>query len=250
MIRAEQRGRVTVLTLEHGKANAFDVEFCRGVVSVLDEMVRDGAEAVVLTGRGKIFSAGVDLFRVLDGGRDYVREFLPALDAAMEAVISFPAPLVAAINGHAIAGGCVVACGCDLRLATPGGGRIGVPELAVGVPFPTLAFELVRGGAPRAVRELIFSTRTVEMDEAQRLGVVDRLVDADELLDAACEAAERLARLPRQAFALTKRQLWEPGLARRRTVGAGWDAEVLEQWSSEEAFERIRGYLEKTIGRG
>ena len=249
MIRAERRGRVSVLTLEHGKANAFDLELCRGVVSVLDEMIRDGASAVVITGTGKIFSAGVDLFRVLDGGRDYVAEFLPALDDAMAAVVGFPKPLVAAVNGHAIAGGCVVACACDHRVAAAGGGRIGVPELAVGVPFPTLAFELVRGGAPRAVRDLIFNARTVEMEEARELGVVDRLVDGDDLLDAACEAAERLARLPREAFALTKRQLWEPGLARRRTVGAEWDAEVLEQWCSEAAHERIRDYLEKAIGR-
>lgn len=250
MIRAEQRGRVTVLTLEHGKANAFDVELCRGVVSVLDEMVREGAESVVLTGRGKIFSAGVDLFRLLDGGRDYVEEFLPALDAALQAVVTFPAPLVAAVNGHAIAGGCVVACGCDRRLASPGGGRIGVPELAVGVPFPTLAFELVRVGAPRAVRDLVFSARTVEMEEARELGVIDRLVEGEVLLEAACEEAERLARLPREGFALTKRQFWEPAMARKRTVGAGWDEEVLEQWCGEEARGRVREYLEKTVGRG
>jgi enoyl-CoA hydratase len=250
MIAGEQRGTLTVLTLEHGKANALDTELCRGLTSALDELLREGASAVVLTGRGKIFSAGVDLFRVVDGGADYLREFLPALGELFAALLEYPRPLVAAVNGHAIAGGCVVACGCDRRLAS-GAGRIGVPELTVGVPFPTIALEAVRSAVGTAVaRDLVLSGRTLDMEEARHRGLVDRLVKPEKLVDEACAEAERLAALPADAYALTRRQLHEPALAADRGPGQAWDEEVLAQWSRPESLARIRAYLEKTVGRG
>ena len=106
------------------------------------------AKAVVLTGQGKIFSAGVDLLRCSDGGADYVRQFLPALHQLYDAVFFHPKPVVAAINGHAMAGGCVLACCADRRIMARDGGRIGVTELLVGVPFPALAFEIMRCATP------------------------------------------------------------------------------------------------------
>jgi enoyl-CoA hydratase len=203
----------------------------------------------VITGRGKIFSAGVDLFRVVDGGRDYVDEFLPALRDLFAALLEFPRPLVAAVNGHAIAGGCVIACGCDRRLAS-GVGRIGMPELTVGVPFPTVALEMVRGAVGTATaRDLVLSGRSLEMTEALHRGLVDRLVEPEDLVDEACAEAERLAVLPPDAYALTRRQLHEPALAAHRGPGREWDEEVIEQWSRPETLERIRGYLDKTVGR-
>lgn len=249
MISARQKDRVTVLTIEHGKANALDLELCRGVVSALDELVREGAEAVVVTGRGSIFSAGVDLKRVVEGGASYLEEFLPAIPELLEAVVEFPRPLVAAMNGHAIAGGCVLACACDRRVATDGGGRAGVPELTVGVPYPTLALEVMRTAlAPPAFRDLVLTGRTVEMAEAEELGLVDRTVAPDELLDAACAEAERLANLPADALAVTKRQMWEPALATHRRHLGDWDREVLALWSRDETRERIRAYLDATVG--
>jgi len=250
MISGEQRGAVTVLTLEHGKANALDTELCHGLVVALDEMQREAAPAVVLTGRGRIFSAGVDLFRVVDGGPAYVGDFLPALSSLFLALIELPLPVVAAVNGHAIAGGCLLACACDRRLMAAGSGRMGVPELRVGVPFPTVALEILRATAgTAAARELATRGHTVEAAEAQRLGLIDRVVAADDLLDAACTEAEQLAALPADAFALTKRQLWTPATDAVHRHGAARDAEVIEQWSREESRQRIRRYLDETVGK-
>ncbi len=250
MIHGETRGTATVLTLQHGKANALDTELCRGLVAALDELVREEVPAVVLTGRGGIFSAGVDLFRVADGGAGYVADFLPALSELFLALIEFPRPLVAAVNGHAIAGGCLVACACDRRLMAAGGGRIGVPELRVGVPFPTLALEVLRTavGTGRA-RELAYGGHTVSPEDAEALGLVDRVAAPEALLDEAVAEAERLAALPADAFALTKRQLWTPAFDAYARHGAARDAEVVEQWSREASRETIRRYLEATVGR-
>ena len=105
-------------------------------------------KAVIVTGSGSSFSAGVDLFRVIKDGPEYGRRFLPVLDDFLRAALTLPKPMVAAINGHAIAGGCILAAACDHRIMTEGNGRIGIPELAVGVPFPALPLA-DHGGARR-----------------------------------------------------------------------------------------------------
>lgn len=252
MIERDDRGRIAVVRLAHGKANALDLELCEALAATFGELApADGPAAVVLTGRGSIFSAGVDLFRIA-GDRDgaYTRRFLVALDAALAALLDFPKPLVAAVNGHAIAGGCILTCAADRRLMALGPGRIGVPEQRVGVPFPTLPIEILRGALPPpTLRDLVLTGRTVPADEARPLGLVDEVVAADELPDRAVEAADRLADLPPEVFRHTKRQLWAPALDRRRTDGGAWEAEALRQWDSEASRERIRAHLERTVGR-
>ena len=126
MIDLLHRGNIAICRVAHGKANAFDIELCGGIMAAL-EACRDSSDAaVVITGQGRMFSAGVDLVRLVDDGPDYVRAFLPALTAAFEAVFAFPKPVVAAVNGHAIAGGCILACAADHRLMARGSGRIGI----------------------------------------------------------------------------------------------------------------------------
>src|SRR5262249_50576216 len=135
MIDIEQSGKTLILHLAHGRANALDTEFCNAIASEFEKARTAPVDAVVVTGRGQIFSAGVDLLRVLDGGTAYLNGFLPALINLFETVFAYPKPVVAAINGHAIAGGCVLACAADYRVMAKGETRIGIPELRVGVPF-------------------------------------------------------------------------------------------------------------------
>ncbi|TMD98567.1 MAG: enoyl-CoA hydratase/isomerase family protein, partial [Chloroflexi bacterium] len=139
MIRVDHEDGVAVVRLEHGKVNALDVELLRAATATLRELA--SAPAIVLTGRGSAFCAGVDLRRVLDGGPAYSADLVDAISEAVLALFDHPRPVVAAINGHAIAGGCVLAAACDLRLMS--GGSIGVTEVLVGVHFPTAALEVV-----------------------------------------------------------------------------------------------------------
>ena len=105
MIDIKINDGIAILTMSHGKANALDIEFCDALVARFSDLRKSDAKAVVLTGQGKIFSAGVDLKRLSDGGADYIRQFLPALHRLYDAVFFHPKPVIAAINGHAIAGG-------------------------------------------------------------------------------------------------------------------------------------------------
>lgn len=251
MIRREDRDGVALLRLEHGKANAIDIELAETLAERLDALRGERpAPAVVLTGSGSIFSAGVDLFRLLEEDEAYVDRFLPAFARMLVRLAGHPRPVVAALNGHAVAGGCIVACGCDLRLMAEGEGTVGVPELRVGVPFPGLALEILRAVVPAGrVRELVYRGRTYGPRQALARGLVDEVVPPERLLERAGEVATELAAIPEGTFALTKRQIRRPFLDPEDGGAGGLDAETLRGWKAPEAREAIRRHLERTLGR-
>jgi enoyl-CoA hydratase/carnithine racemase len=247
VIDLTQRGRVAVLTMRHGKANALDIELCNEIVRCFTE-VRASAEAVVLTGQGRIFSAGVDLLRALDGGASYFSAFLPVLSQALDAVFFHPRPVVAALNGHAIAGGCVLACAADRRIMARDGGRIGVTELLVGVPFPAIAFEIMRFvAAPQHFEDIILGGATYLPETAGERGLVNDIVAPDAVLERAVAAAETLAALSPPAFALTKVQSRQPIQDRLQRSGASTDAAVREIWLAPDTLTRMRDYVARTL---
>lgn len=248
MIERRDVDGVAVVRLAHGKVNALDLELVRSLATVFGELASDGSRAVVLTGAGHCFSAGVDLKRVLAGGPAYVEEFVPALSAAFRAVATVPKPVVAAVNGHAIAGGAVLACACDHRLMADGSGRIGVPELAVGVPFPGVAWEIVRMsmGTARA-RAAVTGAGTHPPVEALARGYVDEVVAADALADRALAVARRLGHgVPADTYAFTKAQL----RGGRLDGGREADAEVVRLWALRSTDGWIRDYLAGALGAG
>ena len=248
-IEREERASVTVLRMRHGKVQAMDLELLQ---SLDDELQRvEDAEigrAVVLTGSGSVFSAGVDLFRLVEGGSSYIDDFLPLLSDVLQRVFAFPRPLVAAINGHAIAGGCVLACACDYRVAARGSGTIGLPELRVGVPFPLVPLEIVRFALPAEhLQELVYLGRTYRVDEAAGRGLVDEVVKGGDLIDRACDVASRLVSGPPARFVLAKRQLRGPTIRRIRRHAVEMDREVLRAWKDPETLQAIQSYLSDTI---
>lgn len=225
VIERTDSGEVAIVRIAHGPVNAMDLDLCRDITTTFRGLVADPAKAVVLTGSGHAFSAGVDLRRFLDGGEPYLREFLPALSEAFLAVFELAKPVVAALNGYAIAGGCVLACCADTTLMAEGDGRIGIPEIEVGVPFPRVALEVVRYAVGEvAARRLVLGAQTVTPDVAHVVGLVDRVVPAAQLEAlAVAEARGMVAAVPPDTFALTKAQL------RRDTM------ERVEAWADESA---------------
>ena len=239
MLDVEQRSSVTVVRLRHGKVNALDLELLRALTAVLRDL--DGNGAVVITGAGSAFSAGVDLHRIVAGGEAYVQEFLPALSDAFLAVFDHPGPVVAAVNGHAIAGGCVIAAACDIRMMSLG--TIGLAELSVGVPFPVSAMEILRHAIGPAAGRLVLTAALLDPSQAQSIGLVHEVTGPDVLVDAAIDRAEEMAQIPAEVFAFSKRQLQRP--ARDHIAARSSDDEtVLATWSSDRTRDGIARYLD------
>jgi len=238
---------VAVLRIDHGRGNTLDTDSCRALVRLLEEA--EQARAVVLTGTGGIFSAGVDLKRIHEGGAAYVSEFLPLLSDALLAVFGCPRPVVAALNGHAIAGGAVLAAAADHRVLTTGPGRIGVTELLVGLPFPLAALEILRcayGTAP--LPRLTYTGETRGGDEALATGLVDELAPPEEVLERALAVAARLGDLPAEAFAHTKAQIRQPFHERIAEYRHSDDPRVERMWRSAEALGAVKSYVDKVLG--
>lgn len=243
MIATDVTGGIATVRLAHGKVHAMDVELCRAIEAEFAGLDTADVRAVVLTGGGRAFSAGVDLKRVVDGGAGYVAEFLPALTRAFRAVFDLGKPVVAAVNGHAIAGGCVLAAACDHRVMATGSGTIGVPELYVGVPFPAAAFEIMRYAAgPAGARRAILGGVNHPAAEALAHGLVDEIAPPEELPGRARTAAERLATaIPADAFRFTKEQLHRET---NRRIAEADGAEVVRLWQAAAADGRIRAFME------
>jgi enoyl-CoA hydratase len=247
LIGVEADGPVAVVRMAYGKANALDTALCRDLVVQLGELERDGYRAAVLAGRGSIFSAGVDLLRLRDGGPGYLDEFLSALSEAFLAVFNCSLPVVAAVNGHAVAGGCILACACDHRVMNADHGRIGVTELLVGVPFPVTALEILRFAVGTGrLRELTCFGRTYPAAEAIRLGLIDEAVPGASVLERAVAIAGGFAALPSGPLQHTRRQIRGPALDRIAQEHATDDL-VRRMWDSPATREAVGKYVEKTL---
>jgi enoyl-CoA hydratase len=216
VITREDDGKVAVLRLSHGELNLMDAELLESIALEFRELSGGYARSVVITGHRHVFCAGLDLKRYIEGGADYARQLPLLLGTVFEAVFTCPLPVVAAVNGHAIGGGCVLACCADVRVMADGGGQIGLPELRVGVPFPRAALEIVQyavGGV--LAHRLALGAQTYRPKQAAELRLVDEVVPADEVLDRAKTVARTLAeQLPANTFTVTKAQLHRDAIER------------------------------------
>lgn len=250
MLTINYQEHIAILTLEHGPASALDLEFCQAIHQALDEILASDARALVMTGTGAVFSAGVDLNRMLQGRADYIEAFLPELGHILETLLFFPKPVVAAVNGHAIAGGGLMACAADIRLMAAGPGRIGVPELRVGVAFPPLAMELMRSRLNlSATTDVLLSGKLCTPEDAQAYGMIHKVVNKDELLSAAVAKAQKLAEVQPELYALTKEQLNQPLREAIDASQARWEDQIMAQWQSDKAMESLAAYIKMMFGQ-
>ncbi len=121
MIELEERGAVTIMRLARGKGNALNLDLLDAAAKAFDALEASGARAAVVTGQGSVFGAGVDLVELAAGGDAYVQRFVPRMLEVFERLATFPKPLVAAVNGHAIAGGAILMMACDQRILARAG---------------------------------------------------------------------------------------------------------------------------------
>ncbi len=251
MIEHFEDGDIRIMRLAHGKASALDLELVQALDATLAQAAADKVGAVVLTGTGSIFCAGVDLFRVAGGGPDYADVFLKAFEQLMFTLFGFERQLIVAANGHVIAGGAVLMAAGDFRLMPAGAAKFGYTELLVGVPFPPAALEIIRFGTPeRHQQKLLYTGATCSADDAARRGFIDETAAMSELMPRALGVARQMAALPGEGFRMTKQQLRSATLRRMREAEVEFGPSVAQVWRGSEAHARIREYLARTVRRG
>ena len=234
-IGVETRDEVALVRLDRPPANALDLELLAEGHAAVQDLRAAEPGAVVIVGREGFFSAGVDLKAAPQLDRDGQRAMVDGINRLFLGWYSFPRPVVCAVNGHAIAGGLILALCGDHRIGSAVG-KLGLTELRAGIPYPVAAMAIVRAElAPPAVRVLAMRAELVDSGpEAVELGLLDELAEPDALLDRALEVAQGFAALPRAAYARVKEQLrGETVAALTRVVEEGTDP-MLGAWMGEE----------------
>jgi cyclohexa-1,5-dienecarbonyl-CoA hydratase len=202
VLEVQRVGCARRFTLDRPPLNVLDTELLSELARALGELARDGdAKLLVLTGRGTAFCAGVD---VADHAADRVERTLDLFHGVIRSLLELPIPVIAALNGHALGGGCELALACDLVIASEGA-KLGQPEIGLGVFPPVAAVFLPRLlGAQRAL-DLILTGRTVSSTEAQAMGLVTRVVAADRFAEEVTRCVERLSSLSGPVLRMAKR---------------------------------------------
>lgn len=234
---------IALVRLQHGSMNAMDTTLCRGLArEIADLAASDDVRAIVVTGNGRAFGAGVDLKAFLSLDTEGVRDFLDALSEVLLAPVLADVPVVMAVDGHAIAGGAILALAGDVVLVTDDPRtRLGLTELAVGVPFPPVPIEVVRDRLPSMAP--VLSAALYGPEEAVAVGLASRVVPADTLLDVAVAEAKRLAAVPAATFALTKQTLRRPILLALRDREDDLAAAAIV-WASDDVRAAIQRFLD------
>lgn len=231
-----------VLTLARGKVNAINEALLHDLNAALDRLEADPrVDGVVLTGRGKFFSFGFDVPELLGMPREELRFFLTRFTSTLRRLFVFPMPVVAAVNGHATAGGCMLALACDYRVAVDGGLKIGLNEIDLGVSVFRGSLEMLRYWVGTRNAELILNEGTLYgVAEAARIGMIDKVVAPGELMDVAASKAMEWGRKPKVAYRALK-QLMRGSVM--DTILADEEAIIdalMETWYSDDAQSTLR----------
>jgi enoyl-CoA hydratase len=239
---------VCVLTLNSPPANALNEALLTDLTASLQQVREDDAvRALVLTGKGEFFSAGFD-FSVARRAAAEALQFHGLYQQSQLDLLTLPKPTVAMVQGHAVAGGLVMALACDTRLGREGEYRIGLTEIVAGASFPRIAFEIVRLRlSHRCAAELLLEARLHSASQATRLGVVDKLLGAEALEKQVMRYAARLGRLPREAYAHTKALLVEDAVARVRAETDEDVTRMMDAWRTPES-RAARAAMQRKLG--
>ena len=212
------------------------------MTDLADRLDAAGDAPVLLTGANDAFSAGLDLKEIAGLDADGMLAFLRRLGRLTDRLFNHPGPTVAVVNGHAIAGGCILAVACDHRVGTTNPkAMIGLNEVALGLRFPPGLLEILKYRVPR-IEAVILGSALHPPQQALALGLLDEL--ADDPLAVGRERIRALASSALESYAAAKRDL-------RRGVGGDPDAErvfleeVLPVWTSDALRQRIRGFLDR-----
>jgi enoyl-CoA hydratase len=238
---------VAVVRLDRPKLNALSKALLAELLEVAEELDAAPPGAVVVWGGERIFAAGADISEF--GGAGEAADVTARFHLALDALAALPRVTIAAIAGYALGGGCELALACDFRVAAETA-KLGQPEILLGIiPGGGGTQRLARLVGPARAKELILSGRQLGAEEALQIGLVDRVVPAEGLLDAALELARSYACGAVVAQGLAKRAI-DSGLDASLAAGLALERELFaEAAGTEDASIGVRSFLESGPGK-
>ena len=238
---------VALVRLDRPKMNALSTELLQQLASTAADLTENPPGAVVVWGGERIFAAGADIaeFKGPDEARVIGGTFRDALDA----VAAIPRAVIAAVNGYALGGGCELALACDFRVAADNA-KFGQPEILLGIiPGGGGTQRLPRLVGPARAKDMILSGRQVGAEEAERIGLADRVVPAGEVLDTALAWGAELAKGAVVAQGLAKSAI-DSGLSRSLAEGLTWEQDLFaDVFATEDATTGVQSFLEHGPGK-
>jgi methylglutaconyl-CoA hydratase len=251
-LHLEFSGEIAMITLNRPeKRNAITAEMIAELFSAFGEVEASLARVLLLTGAGKAFCSGMDLEALkalAEQSPAEQREDADRLARLCLRIWSFPKPTIAAVNGHAIAGGCGIATLCDFTIAVPEA-KFGYPEVRIGFLPAVVSVFLVRQIGEKQARDLLLTGRTIDATEAHRLGLVSQIVPAKELMIAAQIVAASLLTCSPVSLHMTKKLLCDfaaPEVNRELELAAAQSAQIR---TTDDFREGLASFLEKRAPR-
>jgi enoyl-CoA hydratase/carnithine racemase len=233
---------IATARLSRGKVNALNDDVVAKLQSAFQELEADATvSAVILTGAGKFFSFGFDIPQFLSYSKSDFERYLRAFSALCLYLFTYPKPVIAALNGHAIAGGCMLATACDVRLMVTGKARIALNEITFGASVFDWSVAMLRCCVGhRNAERILYNGQMYSAEEALQLGLVDRFCSAEALSAMALEVAEEFARKDGQAFRYLKNLLRGPIAEEIHRQGEKSIREFVDVWYSEETWKKLQ----------
>jgi enoyl-CoA hydratase len=245
MIKIEQQEGIAIMCLNKPPVNAIDRRLVDDGMKCLLKLSADkDIRGLIITGSGKCFCAGLDLKVAPYYSVFEQRKMVEELNNIVLKLYGFPIPTVAAVNGHAIAGGFILAISCDYRIGTTLECKIGVTESRVGIPFPVSTMEVLRAElSPAVARKMTLVGRNLGPQEALQNGILDELQQPEHILFRAKEVAMDLGAMPRDTYVQIKHQLRGNTIRRiQKVINEGSDP-LLNKWIKEEGKIASSGLL-------
>ncbi len=247
-IKIEYHDRVAVLRLNNGITNALNLEFLEEISEELQELKHDlsVSSLVFASGNDKFFSNGFDIPQLYEQSRDELKLFYRTFNRLSMDLYALPKPTIAAITGHAIAGGSILALCCDYRFIAEGKKLMGLNEIRLGVSVPYPADCILRQivGA-RIARNIMESGEFYEPKELLQMGVVDQVLPLDQVLAKSIEKAGELGEMPSEAFGMIKRNRVESVEAQILSRLTEKEEFFLECWFTDDTRKRLKEAIEK-----
>lgn len=248
MVSIDYHEKVVLVRLNRDVTNALGSSCIHELNEVLQSAGKDaGVHGIVLgSSNEKFFSIGFDIPKLFDLSRNDFRDFFRRFNQVCMNLYTLPKPTVAAITGHAVAGGCILALCCDYRFIAKGRKLMGLNEVKLGVPVPYLADRILHSLAGTGnARKMMESGELYSPEAALNMGVVDEVLPVEAVLQRAIELAGNLGSLPEEAYTAIKKNRVEITAAEVRARESEKERYFIECWYSEETRRRLREAMEK-----